>query len=200
MWFVSHVVQTLAAPNTFFFTLMVQKSHGDANPVAEACVFRRHASLKNVCSASTSTLGAKILNLSWSNTQVVPIVAVAICVGTTVTHPGDGMFTDTRSLVLTPPCLRFAQKNNGLGLAPRSLSRIEFGQCLLQIELNKFTFVRSDPFVKPQKGYHFGVKIILVSVRPLPVELVQVIWFDSRLGVTDQFCEENGCKKTSRNS
>ena len=44
---------------------------------------------------------ARILNLSWSNTQIVPIVTVAICVGTTVTHQGDGKFTDTRSPVLT---------------------------------------------------------------------------------------------------
>ena len=83
------------------FRMKVQKSHGDANPEADACALRRHASLENVYSASTSTLGAKILNLSWSNTQIVPIVTVAICVGTTVTHQGDGKFTDTRSPVLT---------------------------------------------------------------------------------------------------
>ena len=45
---------------------------------------------------------------------------------------------------------------------------------------------RSDPFVKPQKGHHLGVKIPLVSVRPLPVELAQVIQPNSRFGVTNQ--------------
>ena len=62
----------------------------------------------------------------------------------------------------------FSHRTNedGLGVIPKSLSRIEFesgphvysfdldrlaGQCLLQIELNTFTLIRSDLFVKPQE-------------------------------------------------
>ena len=46
-----------------------------------------NTSLKNACSASTSTFGAKILSLPRSNTQVVPIVNGAICLSTAVAHP-----------------------------------------------------------------------------------------------------------------
>ena len=42
------------------------------------------------------------------------------------------------------------------------------------------------PKKHPQEGHHLDVKITLVTVRPLPVELVQVIRFDSRFGVTNQ--------------
>ena len=153
------------------FRLMVLKGHGDANPVAKACGFWRHASLKNLNSASTFTRGAK------SNTQVVLIVTVAICVEYDSDTPGRWhVHRHTKSCVdpRDMKCVAwkigmFSHRTNehGLGLVPRSLFRIEFesgphvytfdwdrlaGQCLLQMELNTFTFVRSDLFVSPGLG------------------------------------------------
>ena len=97
MWcFVSQIVQPLTTPVTFsLLRLTVRKSHGDVASVAEAHVFRRHASLKKVWIAATSTCGAKQWNFSRFSSQVIPIVNDAIGMGIVV--PPLGADTDTRS-------------------------------------------------------------------------------------------------------
>ena len=96
---------------------MVQKSHGDDASVAEARVFRRHASLNSCFS-----------------TQKVPIVNGAISVGTAVAPLGDG--TVTRNPVSThlmsnvsrgrPASSLIAPIKMAWALFQKSLFRIEF--------------------------------------------------------------------------
>ena len=169
------------------YRLIAQKSHGDNTPVVVGHVFRRHASLKNVGRASTSTPSAKLLNFSWFSTQVVPIVNDAIGAGKTVAPQGAD--AHARSPVSThlmsnvsrgrPACSLIGPMKICLGLDPRSrFSGSSSGgphihafdwervacQRLLQVQLNPFTDDGSDLLREPQQDQHLEIRIPLIAV------------------------------------
>ena len=93
--FVSQVVQPLPAPVTSS-TIEINRAKESRSrlPAARERAFLRPASSKRVCNAPTSTLGAKLLNLSRFSTQAASVVIEA-------NWDKTGLSTETRIPVET---------------------------------------------------------------------------------------------------
>ena len=192
----------------FLLRLTVQKSHGDVASVPEACDLRRHASLKKVQIASTSTCVAKLWNFSRFSSHVVPFVNDAIGVGITV--PPLSAETDTRSpesthlmsqvsrgslaySLITPMTMAWAlfqgrfswiECESGPHMRPFEWERL-VSRNLLEVQRNPFTDHGS--LFEPQKDHHLGVKVPLITVCQITIEHVQIIQLDACFCRGDKF-------------